>query len=233
MRTTTIFLILSVFTIISCNQPSSKEIPKVLVSELDTFYLGNKLVNVEKVLKADFDKIITPATNSYEVEYLLKDSSVAKRIGDTLFLRVADRMVKFVNDTSNDDMFLNYHYLGFQRDIGQYVLSVGFSEESIYYLIGSKTGDTTIPFGRPVISPDKKYFICGHDGMSYYDLDINGFELYKNSPKPELISRRELREWGPSEIYWVDNSTLLVECAVADTTQEDGSHEEYFRLTWK
>ncbi len=59
MKKITVFTILIILITISCSQPASKETQRSLVSELDTFYLGDKLVNVEKISKMYFDKIQT------------------------------------------------------------------------------------------------------------------------------------------------------------------------------
>ncbi len=239
MKRTILFTVLIGLIIIGCSEPASKNSSKVLLSELDTFYIGNKLVNVEKVSKSDFDKLAAAVfvleSDSLEKIHLRADSSFVKRNGDTLFLKISNgRINKFINthDSSNksepDESYEHFLYLGFRDDIGQCIVNFSGYEEYGYYLIDKKTGDETLMSTEPIVSPDKKCFI-----NSYSTENFNGLELYKNTHKPELVGTRELTQWQPLEIKWFNNSSLLVKASFPDTAMQDGFQEGYLKLSWK
>src|ERR1700752_336221 len=60
-----------------------------LISEVDTFYFGNKLFSIEQITKADFDKVAEyPDVDTSEKNNLLKDSAYVTPLGGTLILNV-------------------------------------------------------------------------------------------------------------------------------------------------
>ncbi len=181
--------------------------------------------------------------DSVEIEYLIKDSVLVKRKGDTLFFTVSDnKKITLINvpeitispnnDTSiNDVNYAQYSYLGFNKDIEAYLVYGSFYEWVNFLLIDKRTGDTTVTCQEPTISPNKEYFICGNSSLSY-DENFNGLEFYKNSHKPILISSRYLEKWGPAEIKWLDNNSLLIKCDVLDSSGTN-FQEQYLKLHWK
>jgi hypothetical protein len=218
----------------ACGNPTSekKEVGKILSSEIDTFYLGNKLIKVETVQKTTFDESPSPAFDTSETRNLEADASLAKRTGDTLTISISgNKKLYFVNDTSETD-YANYYYMGKMKNTNQCLISEIYYEGSGYSLINYQTGDTTTLSGKPVLSPDKKYFICGNaDLMAGFN--INGFELFENLPKPKFLSARELMKWGPEQIKWVNDTVLLVKATVLDSTAEYSMRTDYFKLTFQ
>jgi hypothetical protein len=227
-----LFLLITIVS--SCNEPAKTPnvTPvKALVSEFDTFYLGNKLIEVTKIEKIEFDRL-TPSkedVKSDESFYLQKDSSLVKRNGDTLFLKTSQKTVTFLNNKSEDDSYAQYSYNGYLSDLNQFLVYGVFYEWFEYFLIDGITGDTTMCSSSPLLSPDKKMFITGNDDLEA-GFNFNGLALYKNSHKPELIGSRALNKWGPNSIKWFDNSTLLIECNVLDTTSANYFRTDYFKL---
>ena len=227
-----IFLVTILF---SCNQSQNTDKTAIedTKSELDTFYLGDKLVHVTKVEKSTFDKLPEFVLKSDESHYLLKDSSVVKRNIDTLFFEIADnKKVTLVNDNSDNDTYANYSYRGLLPDLNKYLIYATYYEWYNYVLIDRVSGDTTITAGLPIISPDKKTFICGNCDL-VAGFTFNGIELYTNKNKPELVAIRELTKWGPTSIKWLDNSSLIVECNISDTTNANLERQDFLKLTWK
>lgn len=252
MKLKIVFAILIGLIMISCNTLNLKKASPVLVSELDTFYLGDKLIHVEKILKSDFDNLRTNGSifngtklDSLRAHYLMKDSSIVKEVGDTLFLAVANNKkvaltnipliaVSADNDTSIEDYYERYWYQGFNEDIEKYVVYVLLYETSHFLLIDKKTGDKSTFYNEPMISPNKEYFICGASNLrDEHDEDFNGLQLYKNASKIVLTASRQLKKWGPTEIKWLGNSSLLVKCDVLDSSQYNNVKEEYFKLYWE
>lgn len=236
MRMQTILFFLCGALIISCSEKKQDkpEIEKGPVSETDTFYLGDKLVQVEKATKAEFDKLDSIVFDTSEVQNLLADSSSVKRKGDTLFFSISNnRKVTLVNNyADDDDTYVSYSYLGFMKDIDQFLVFGVYYEWYNYLLIDKQTGDTTITCGDPVVSPNKKYFICGNADLEAR-FTFNGFELYENTHKPKLVNSRELGKWGPEMIKWLDNETMLARCSISDTAAKNLIRTDYFKLKIK
>ena len=225
-----ILLIVVVGTLISCSAPN-KQPSKVLVSELDTFYLGGKLINVEKVAPSEFDKLPFQAFDSHsESINILKDSSLVKRIGDTLILNIlGNKNVKLINvkntDTLGDNNGIQYSYLGFNGEIGQYII-----KDARYTLIDAKTGDKTYTNDIPQLAPNRSFFICGASAAEYFEETSIAF--YKNTHKPILIGNRNLKKWTPSEFRFVNDTAIVVKATVWDSTKND-DRTDYFKLHWK
>ncbi|HWY35057.1 MAG TPA: hypothetical protein VNX68_10450, partial [Nitrosopumilaceae archaeon] len=79
-------------------------------------------------------------------------------------------------------------------------------------------------------SPDKNYFISGNADL-VAGFVFNGFDLYEiKNKKIHLIGRRELSNWGPEKIAWINNSSLLVQRIISDTTKPDKVRSEYVKL---
>lgn len=211
-------------------------IPKeILRSELDTFYLGDKLIEVEKINKSDFDILKTVVIDTSETEHLRIDADLVKRTGDTLIIKTKGKEVQLVtnrNDEDNVDDYVDYRYYGYLKDIDKFLIYAQLYESYCYALVDNTTGNSTTIWGMPVISPDKKYFVTvNKDLMANYT--DNGIQLYKNGDSPKLIGERILEAWGSDDIKWVDNKTFVVKAGVSDTISEDLEHPEYFRLRIK
>lgn len=123
-------------------------------------------------------------------------------------------------------------YRGLLPDLNKYLIYATYYEWYNYVLIDRVSGDTTITAGLPIISPDKKTFICGNCDL-VAGFTFNGIELYTNKNKPELVAIRELTKWGPTSIKWLDNSSLIVECNISDTTNANLERQDFLKLTWK
>lgn len=133
MRTTLkLIALLSCIFLYSC-QSNSKAEPlqetitptEALRSELDTFYLGGKLVRVEKTSKSEFDHLTTIAVDTSEIKNLEIDAAFVKRTGDTLTIKTKTKEVQLVtneNDENDSDYFARYSYYGYIKSIDQWCM---------------------------------------------------------------------------------------------------------------
>ncbi|HXB39586.1 MAG TPA: hypothetical protein VNZ49_03535 [Bacteroidia bacterium] len=243
MKNFSFFCLLLIASLSCCtNAEKPKETSDVslkkdsLVSELDTFYIGQKLFTVFPASKEDFDKIPEPVRcDTSEKNNLFKDSAFVTRLGGTLILNCKDKeTIVFKNNPKEGyEEYADYTYLGKIPDINQYLILGSFHESFSYLLVNPLSGDTTFICGEPVFSPDKKYFICGNTDLIAAFV-INGFDLYEiNGKKIKLVGRRELSKWGPEKIKWIDNSSLLIERSVLDTTKQEMTRTDYIKLILK
>jgi hypothetical protein len=206
---------------------------KALISELDTFYLGNELVHVEKINKSDFEAVASNTIiDTSEVKSLMLDSITVKRHGDTLVIKTNAKEVKLVNNNNDEDdtdLYITYKYYGYIKDADKYLIHCWYYEGHDYKMIDRKTGSITDTWGVPLVSPNGKLFMTGNtDLVASYT--YNGIQLFENTHKPKLIAQRELQTWGPDEIRWLDNKTLLVKASMAETATESEQHPEYYKL---
>jgi hypothetical protein len=213
--------------------PQTQTTEKKLRPELDTFYLGNRLVRVEKASKHDFDRYPETPVDTSEAANLARDSQWVKRIGDTLAIKTDAREVLIVsndNEEAEED-FAHYDYSGYMPKTGQFILCGYYYESYDYLMVDKKTGDITHAWGRPEVSPDGKMFITANSDMMA-GFTYNGLQLYNNTHKPVLVGQRELQHWGPAVVKWADNKTLLVKADVVVDNEDTQTYErtEYFRL---
>jgi len=231
------FALLSCLLLLSCGKEKPVENTEIesvrerlLLSELDTFYLGSKLVHVEKIEKSDFDEVdAAPAIDTSETNYLKRDSDKVVRTGDTLRIKTKAKDVLIVNNDSDTDEYAQYGYLGYNKDIDQYLVFGGFYEWHNYLLIDAKTGNQTVLWGKPVVSPNGKYIVSGNTDLVAQFTD-NGIQLFESGNAPRVIGERTLQLWGPEEIRWSDAATLFVKANVADEKSPDLEVTRYFKL---
>jgi len=232
-----VFVSLSCLLLINCGKDKPVEkteieavAQKTLVSELDTFYLGGKLVRVERMEKSDFDDAESPAAiDTSETKNLQKDSDRVQRTGDTLTIKTKAKDVHIVNNDNDTDEYAQYTYMGYIDAADQFLVFGGFYEWHNYLLIDGQTGDETVLWGKPAVSPDGKYIVNGNSDLVAQFTD-NGMQLFTATHKPKVVGERSLKAWGPEEIKWADNKTLFVKANVADEKSPDLEVTRYFKL---
>lgn len=232
-----VFAFLSGMALVNCGNDKTAEkveietvSEKPLASELDTFYLGGKLVHVEKIEKSAFDEVdAAPAVDTSEVKNIQNDSDKVQRMGDTLRIKTTAKDVFIVNNDSDTDEYAHYTYQSYIKNIDQYLVFGGFYEWHNYLLIDGKTGAQTVLWGSPVVSPNGEYIVSGNADLVAQFTD-NGIQLFANAGAPKIIGERILQLWGPEEIRWSDNKTLFVKANVADDKSPDMEVTRYFKL---
>jgi hypothetical protein len=237
MKFNIILVLLLTTVLVNCKKDKPSEIKEVealpqgpLVSELDTFYLGGKLVRVETIKKSEFDEVDAPAAiDTSETKNLETDSDKVQRMGDTLLIKTKSKLVPIVNNNSDTDEYAQYTYMGYLEDVDQFVILGSFYEWNNYVLVDGQTGDQTLLWGRPVVSPNGKYIASGNTDLVAQFAD-NGVQLFTGSHKPKVIGERQLQAWGPEEMRWSDDSTLFVKANVADEKSPDLEVTRYFKL---
>ncbi|HWY37495.1 MAG TPA: hypothetical protein VNY73_02980 [Bacteroidia bacterium] len=206
-----------------------------LVSAADTFHVGTKIFYVEQISKADFDNAPGPfQPDSLEKNILIRDSIYAFRLGSVLILNMNGRFEETIsfkdNTKEGTEGFCQFTYKGFLPEINQYVVFGAFVESFNYFLIDKATADTSFACGFPIMSPGKKHFICGNTDLMARFVP-NGFDLYEVvGKKIHLVGRRELDKWGPEKIKWLNDSSLLVQRNVLDTTSPGMIKTDYVKL---
>lgn len=157
---------------------------------------------------------------------------MATRLGDSLIIKTKFKIVPLVNNNNDEDdvdNFVNYRYYGFIKSMDQFLVAATYYEASDYILIDRQTAHITQLWGIPQVSPNGKLFIAGNTDL-VAGFNYNGLQLFKTTHKPKLSAQRELQTWGPDEIKWLNNTTLLIKGSISDTTNENLERPEYFKL---
>lgn len=222
-----------VFVTLACRE-GKKAVTDRSHAAADTFYLCNKLMRLDSITLNEYEKVpVIPIGDSSEGVNLLRDSAAVKRHGDSLIITAGGKEIILVNNHSDTcDATANHEYRGFNKDLGKYIVHSIYWEWYNYILIDKESGDTVVACGEPIASPDKRFFMCGNADL-VAQFTFNGFELYENRHKPKLICQRELLKWGPHEIKWIAQNTLLVAATVVDTTTPDLERPAYYKLSIK
>lgn len=234
------FIALASLYIFSCSTHEKKQsvndpaVPEN-VAFPDTFYLGDRVVNVTRIDSVLFGQIPNEQYDTSEARNLPRDSATVKRNGDTLVMgfNSGAGFVSLVNYDSDTDEFnfAAYTYLYHDKAIGQYVIHGTLFEHECHVLIDDITGDTTYIGGLPIVNPDKKTFIsCSHgvDGDGILCL----FEWYENTHKPRLIGSKMIYEtWSPESTKWASQTTLLGKGWTPGKANE-GDKNTYYQFTF-
>lgn len=226
-------LLLLTLSIAACYQKTasnttidSTALPKAQPAAIatDTFQMGNKNFLVYDMDPAESPFTEEPAIESDSAELTLLRHDInghVKRLGDSLIITLENgRHIVLVSNAhpKHDDSYTEYTYTGYLPDIKQYGIFGTYYESTDFLLVDQTTGVTTHTWGAPIISPDKKYFLCPS-----YDLEAsftaNGFQLYSYvngtiTPVGEI----ELGNWGPGQVKWIDNNTFVAEHISLDST---------------
>lgn len=176
----------------------------------DTLLVGQKICYMEATTDTNY---IFPKIDRYSEtdSAALLNIKNAWRRGDTLFVKCDNQEVQLVNNLKEDGDFRAYRFLLYNPEIDYYVIHCSFYEGSGMLLINKKTGKKIETLGIPAVSPGKKFFACGNcDLIARYD--VSGIELYeKQGDSYNLLGTREIAEWGPEQMGWKNDTSLLIQ----------------------
>ena len=153
----------------------------------------------------------------------LKTETRVTRTPEGLRFRLKNGETKLLKENTDRDGedFAAYHFLQPLDTIGQWLLMGAYYEAWDYVLIDQEDGNENHLWGRPVLSPDRKYFLTG-----MVDLEAafvpTGFQLWGfENNKPVLRWEKELTDWGSDNFIWTKNNTII-----ADQTYRDEASGE-------
>jgi len=203
------------FTVLltNCSENRSeavKEEIKTNLVALDTFAIGNKIYAMQDLTDTN---VVFERFNYYDASdsaYIEKHKEFVSRTGDTLFLKCDNGKVIKLKSNRDDGDYEVYDFKYINKDLNAFVLLCSFYEAADVWLVNKTNGDTLKTIGYPVVSPNKKQFVC-------YNIDLeaafslNGFELFDNTNgNYKRKGLREINEWGPERVKWKDDTTLIV-----------------------
>jgi hypothetical protein len=193
---------------------------------IDTIEMGSKtfLIYAMDESESPFDYYSGVESDSAELKLLNHNdgNGHVKRKGKKLIITADNGKNVVLTDKADIDTdgenYAQYTYTGYLPDIKQYGVMATYYESMSFLLVNQVNGETINTWGPPIISPDKKYFICAS-----YDLAAgviqNGLELYSYlNGKITPIGEIGLEKWGPGQLKWLDNNTLAAEYITLDST---------------
>jgi hypothetical protein len=204
---------LFLFSLLSCtNEKENLPVTESQVAvSLDTLIIGNKVYCTQSLIDTNynFSEIIVPHdTDNVTIQ---KHADIVSRSADSLFLKCDNgKVIKLVNNKSQDDNYKLFNFVNLNTEIDYYVINCLYVESMNFLLVNKKNGHPIETFGYPVTSPDKNYFVCGNCDL-IANFDVNGISIYKkNKNNYELIGTRELTNWGPTQMLWKNDTTLII-----------------------
>jgi hypothetical protein len=102
------------------------------------------------------------------------------------------------------------------NQIPYYSVRVQWDEGNGYKLVNQNTGKVYILFGRPYLSPNKKYIATVSSDINA-GFSFNGIQLFKiNEDNLELIASYEPKKWGPVSLKWKNDEEIILKNETVD-----------------
>lgn len=206
-----ILFILIVFAFSCSEEKIEKAIEVIAQPKFDTLAIGAKVYNMENLSDTNFtfNKFEYPdESDSISIE---KNKDLASRVGDTLFLKCDNgKTVKLKNNVTDGDDLTAFNFKYIDKEINAYVVFCYYYESYAVWLINKHSADTLITISYPVVSPDKKQFVCANIDLEA-GFTCNGLQLFKNENNVYVLNGlRELTDWGPEKVMWKNDTTLII-----------------------
>lgn len=150
--------------------------------------------------------------DSLEATRISLVSDIVSRVGPALRIRLRNgRTAMLKDDTTAGLTFARPRYEVYLRAIHSHVVhQYQYEGEGIYFVLDDSTGDSTLVFGMPVVSPDAKRFAItsmeGLEGGNPGVIEI--WQMVGRKPEREFSYHTEQEPWEPSDARWHDSGTL-------------------------
>jgi hypothetical protein len=139
-------------------------------------------------------------------------SDIVSRVGSELRIRLRDGRVAVLKDDTTEGMaFALPRYASYLKAIHSHVVhQYQYEGEGIYFVIDDSTGDSTIVYGMPVVSPDAERFVTtsmqGIEGGNPGEITV--WRMVEGKPEQEFSYDTEKEPWEASDPLWRDSVTI-------------------------
>ncbi len=199
--------------LLSCSEQKKDEaVPEtVLPPAYDTLTIGTKTYFTQNLTDTNYTFRDLEMPLDSDENAVKKLADLVRRDKDSLFLKCDNgKTIKLVSNRSENDNYKLFNFIALDKDIDHYVISCLYVESRDVLLVNKKNGNPLETIGYPVASPDKNYFASGNCDL-VAAFDINGISLYKKSRSNyELLGIRELTKWGPVQLVWKNDTSLII-----------------------
>ncbi len=139
-------------------------------------------------------------------------SDIVSRVGGELRIRLRDGRVAILKDDTTEGLrFALPRYVAYLRAIHSHVVhQIQYEGDGIYLVVDDSTGDSTVVYGMPVVSPDGQRFVTtsieGMEGGNPGEIDI--WRMVEGKPEEEFTYSTEHESWDASDPTWRDSVTI-------------------------
>jgi WD40 repeat protein len=186
-------------------QPTPKATPPVVVAKVQD---GNIQASVPNSVQATQAEDI----DTVEAAAIRPVSSLVSRVGTELRIRLLNGQTAILKDDTTAGMkFAIPRYAGYLTAIRSHVVhQYQYEGEGIYFVVDDSTGDSTMVFGMPVVSPDGKRFAFtsmeGLEGGNPGLIEI--WRMVGRKPEKEFSWNTANEQWAASDAVWRDSATI-------------------------
>lgn len=186
----------------------------------DTLMIDNKMFFLDSISESEFTTLSTDFPKQNDTFPI--DTAIVKITNNFIKVNTQVGSLDFKIDTSVSDNYSNYIYKGIWKNVSIVHIAGIFMESSADFLVSLKNGQKTIMWGNPTLSPDKTRI------LSYsYDLSAgfinNGIQMFRVKDNGQLtkIFESEIINWGPVDIKWESDTSILIKRAKLDGQMQE------------
>lgn len=238
-----VFLLMLSF---SCKQEAPENTQETVVAEpVDSTLaeLENYFI-VEKITEQEFKKIRSE-TEQYiqqgkeETKYLQEFDSVAERDRDYLIFNANGHKLFFTNvaeEQSSQNMIyqepVTYAFEGVIRNIA--IVHAVYIEAMDYTFVDLASLEKHAMIGCPVVSPDGKKIMAVNADL-FAGFTTNGIQFFEKNEKGKWMKKweNEISSFGPDQVWWIDNTTLVMQRELMSGDGEMETTMDYLKLRLK
>lgn len=216
---TTFYLLTLALLLASCSQ--SKPVTETR-QHTDSLRIGSQTIYIDSISANEFLRVKTPQANQNG------NSDLVSVFPDSIVIKAAEKEVVYRNDTTEGDSSVSYEFAALIANPGYVHLKGSHWEWTTDRYVNLKTGVETLFWDNPTLSPNKQKLLA-------YSCDLeagfmeNGIQLYRiDSDTIQQVFEKELEDWGPAEMKWDSDTSLVVKRLRVDA--EMNVSYDYLRL---
>ena len=139
-------------------------------------------------------------------------SNIVSRAGSELRIRLLSGQTAILRDDTTAGLrFALPRYAAYLRAIHSHVIhQYQYEGDGIYFVVDDSTGDSTMVFGMPVVSPDgERFAVTSMEGMEGGNPGrIEVWRMVGRKPEKEFSYDTENEPWEASDAVWRDSVTI-------------------------
>lgn len=204
-----IFIFTFIFVFFSCQNKKAKVIEESDYLSLDSFWnldtlTHNDIYYPDTISEQEFNKTAGNTILDLEViddcENIIRNDSVLKiKLNHFKSIELIDKEKPYIE---------RYFYLRNIQPINSWLIEGLHGDEHAYlFLVNKNTGKMSTIAGEPIISPNKKYFICSRSSCTDPSL-IQFFKVDNDSVKEIWVKLSD--NWAATEMKWKNDSIIYI-----------------------
>jgi hypothetical protein len=213
-------LIFAVFLFISCNQTRTSVSDNVY--HKDSLIVDGKKYYLDSISESLYNQVKNEiSTDNPDTNLLIVNS-------DSIIIKANNKTIVFKNDSTDGDNMAFYEFKSYIPEPGYIYIEGSHWEWTSDCYVNIKNGSETNFWNNPTMSPNKKMIIA-------YSYDLvagfmpNGIQLYRiDSDTIIQIFETEITNWGPDEIKWESDTSIVIKRAKLDEKYKE--HYDYLRM---